>query len=251
MEMNNQEAPVEKMSAVARLGNIFMEPSRTLADVANRPTWVVPLIVSLLVGFIPYVIQPNRVDREARVRAAVERMAKFTSQDPKKLEETMLAQPETFYAKYQTILIGIPAGVAGILAVAGILLLAFLLMGSQITFKRSLAAWCWSTLPPSILGSLLAIVFLYAKDPADLNPLDPRANVISHLGFLVGEKSQPVLHSLLSSVDVFSFWSIYLLGVGYAAASMGNMTSKKATAVMIVLWVLYVMIKTGISGIFS
>lgn len=250
-ELAELEPAASPMSEMERLGGIFTQPSRTLTDVARRPTWILPLLIALGFGFLPFVLQPYRVERAARVRAMAEQASKFGEFDPKKLEEKILSRPETLFDKYRTLIIGMPVGVAGTLVLAGLLVLAFMIAGAQPTYKGALAAWCWAVLPSSVVSAVLAVLFLFMKDPADLHPLDPRANVISNPGILVGEKSQPVLYSLLSSIDVFSFWTIYMVGLGFAAASKGRITLRGSFTVIFIMWVLYVLLKTGMAGIFS
>ena len=56
-----------------------------------------------------------------------------------------------------------------------------------------------------------------------------------------------MLHSLLGSVDVFSFWSLGLFVVGFAAAA--NVSRKQSAAVILTLWFLFVLGKGGVAGL--
>jgi len=74
--------------------------------------------------------------------------------------------------------------------------------------------------------------------------------VVSNLGVLVSQKDHPAIASLLNSIDVFSFWTIFLLAVGFSAASEGRLDRKKAMTGVIALWVIYVLIKVGWKALF-
>ena len=73
--------------------------------------------------------------------------------------------------------------------------------------------------------------------------------VRSNLGFLIERKASPALQSLLESLDVFSFWSLALFVVGFAAAA--RISRKSAAGVIVALWILYVLGKAGFAAIFS
>jgi hypothetical protein len=248
----SEEQPDKPMSELSRIGGVFMEPSRTMVDVAQRPTWLLAFILGILFVTIPIAIHPTRVDQEALIKAQTKQAMRFTGgADPKQIEAAIRARSGGWWAKYGTLIMIPIGGLVVTLAIAGIMLLAFMLAGAQVCFKKSLAAFCWTGLPTSFVLSALAVIFLYAKPQEDLNPLDPMSNVLSNLSFLVNQDAQPVLSSLLGSIDIFSFWRIYLLGLAFAAASMGKSSVKKAIGVVVVLWILYIMLKLAFTGIFS
>jgi hypothetical protein len=70
----------------------------------------------------------------------------------------------------------------------------------------------------------------------------------SNLGFLVDSKSA-ALHSILSSLDVFSFWTLALLVIGFAASA--RVSRKAATGVIVAIWALLVLGKAGFAAIFG
>lgn len=96
---------------------------------------------------------------------------------------------------------------------------------------------------------LLAILFMFVRDPDTLE-LNPAKNVASNLGILVSEKAHPVLNSILGSVDLFSFWTIALLSIGFAAVSDRKLTTKKSATMVVLLWAVWVLVKAGWSALF-
>jgi hypothetical protein len=80
--------------------------------------------------------------------------------------------------------------------------------------------------------------------------MDPNAMgdlLRSNLGFLVG-RDEKVLHSLLGSIDLFSFWSLALFVIGYSAAA--KIRKGQAAGVIVTLWVVFVLGKAGLAAIF-
>jgi hypothetical protein len=55
---------------------------------------------------------------------------------------------------------------------------------------------------------------------------------------------------VLGSIDLFSFWTIVMLSIGLAAISGRKLTTKKAATGVVILWVLYVLAKSGFRMIF-
>ena len=134
-------------------------------------------------------------------------------------------------------------------ALAAIFLLGFILTGVSIPYKKTLSVSYWAMAPPSMVGMLLAISFMFVRDPDTLE-LNPMKNVASNLGLLVSEKAHPVLNSLLGSIDIFSLWAIILLSIGFAAVSNRKLTPKKSATMVIVLWGLWVLAKAGYFALF-
>jgi hypothetical protein len=243
----------QQASEVDRLASVFFEPATTFEGIAQRPTWLVPLLLTLVLTALVMFIQPRRVSQDAMVKAQVKQAQAFGASNvpPAQLEAAIRGRMDSWWAKYGNILIVIVFGGVATAAMAGILMLAYMLAGTSVSFKRSLSALCWSAVPTTIIMSLLTILFLFLKNQDDLNPLNPYENVLSNLGFLVKAESQPVLQGLLGSIDIFSFWRIYLTGIAFSAASLGGISKKNSIVVIVILWVLYVMGKAGLTGLFS
>jgi hypothetical protein len=244
---------IQPTSEVNRLTSVFFEPAAAFESIARRPTWLVPLLLTLALTALVMFIHPRRVSQDAMVKAQVKQAQAFGagSADPAMLEAAIRGRMDSWWSKYGNILIIIVFGGLATAAMAGILMLAYMLAGTSVNFKRSISALCWSALPTTFILSLLTILFLFLKNQEDLHPLNPYENVLSNLGFLAKAESQPVLQGLLGSIDIFSFWRIYLTGIAFSAASLGGVTKKNSIVVIVILWVLYVMGKAGLTGLFS
>jgi hypothetical protein len=117
---------------------------------------------------------------------------------------------------------------------------------SETTFRQSLAVMAWAHLTFYLLATVLLVLVLTLKGEWSV---DPR-NVIQASPAALVEKSavpKPV-HSLLDSLDLMSFWLIFLLSAGYAAASRRSVGS--AAAGVIGLWGIYVGLKVALSFVF-
>ena len=99
----------------------------------------------------------------------------------------------------------------------------------------------------TIFSSMLLIFFATRLDI--INPADMGDLTHSNLGLLVDRHANPVLHSLLGSVDVISIWVFVLLVIGLAAAA--NVSRKKAAILLGSLWGVLILGKVAWAAVFS
>ncbi len=233
-------APAPGDSALARIPGVFFSPVRTFEAIARRPTWLAPVVLWLLASLaITAVIMP-RLDFEKMTRERFEKSGQTVSEEQL---QSMVEQQKRFapifgYLWAVISAVGIP------LLVAVILWGAFRAFGWDTTYKQSLGVTSHGFLP-GVLGALLLMPLAARQERVDPDGLGDLLR--SNLGFLAGPDAK-VLHSLLGSIDIFSFWTIALLTVGLAAAA--KIRRGQAAAVIVVLWVLYVLGKAGFAAIF-
>jgi len=237
------------LSFAQRLVGVYAEPQKTFEDIGRRGGWLgMFLIIAVLASAMTYILQ-TRMDRETYMRKGLE-MSPFTSRMSEEQKQAIISQPQSALRQYSSVVLA-PIGVLVFyLLCAAVFLLAFVIMGGALNFKKSLCVTVWGMAPPGLVLSLLGILFMYLKDPDTLE-IDPASNVVSNLGMLVARKEHPVLSSLLSSIDIFSLWTIFLLAVGFAAASEKRLSRGKAMTGVVIVWVLAVLIKVGFKAIFS
>jgi hypothetical protein len=236
------------MGFFQRLLGVYFEPRKTYEDISRKPSWLgIWIVASILAIGMNYVLT-TRMDHETLMRKSLA-MNPLTKNLPEEQIQTIVSQPQGAFARYSQMIFA-PVGVLLVyILIAAVFLLLYVLLGANLTFKKSLAATFWGMGPPGIIGGIFAILVMYIKDPADIE-VNPIANVVSNLGLLVAEKEHPVLNSLLSSIDVFSAWTIFLLSLSFAALSGRSMTVKKAATGVLILWAVWVAIKAAYFAIF-
>ena len=227
-------------SALARITGVFFSPVRTLEAIARRPAWLAPVVLWLLASLgITAVVVP-RLDFEKMTR---ERLEKSGQTVPEERVQSMVEQQKRFAPVFGYVWAAI-SSVAIQLLVAVVLWGAFRAFGWDSTYRQALGVTSHAFLP-GVVGALLLMPLVARQsrvDPAGLGDL-----LRSNLGFLV-ERDSKVLHSLLGSIDFFSFWTIALLTIGLAAAA--KVRRGQAAAVIVTLWILYVLGKAGFAAIF-
>ena len=227
-------------SDFARLPGAILSPGRTFEAIARRPSWLLPIILWVGCSIALSAVLIPRIDYDKLIRERIEKSGRTVPED----------QVQTIVERQKRIGPIIGYALAGLapLAVAFVVALvlwgAFRAFGWEATYPQALGATTHAYLP-SILGSLLLIPLVVRQDTMDPSALGDLLR--SSLGFLV-ERDQKVLHSLLSSIDVFSFWTLALLVIGFSAAA--RVSKKSAAAVILSLWGVFVLARAGLAALF-
>jgi hypothetical protein len=241
---SNVASQVEpRTSFLQRLTNIYFEPSKAFEDVNRKPSWrLLFLLIGILSMASAHVLR-TRVDQEAFIRKALESA-------PIKMTETQIdeavARQQTPLVKYGGLIVA-PAGIfVTYLVLAGIFLLVFMLMGVSLNYNKAIAVTFWGLSPPAIIQSILTIMVLYLKDPDSIDHVS--GVLMSNPGALVAGKTHPVLATIAGSLDIFSFWAMALLALGFASISNRKLKIKQSAMGVVVIWGLYVLGKALLRG---
>ena len=224
----------EKVNPFQRIAGVFFSPAETFQSIARRPDWVVPLVLLIIISLLSGWLIASHVDADDLARQSMELNPKFASM-PVEQQNRMLHFTASMMRA--TRFIGPLFSIVGLLVIAGALLLGVRAMGGEGNFAQafSVAIYGWY---PRLLKAIIAVIVLMNRKNITIFTLqDP---VRSSLGFLADPKTKPVAFALLSSLDIFTFWSLALYVIGYSAIS--RLSRGKTAAVVITLWVLVVLL---------
>ena len=224
-----------------RIAGVLFAPAQTFQDIARRPDIIVPLLFILVIGYITAFFFIPRMDWDAVTSAQEEAIRK---QNPNMSDEDM-ARMGKFASTAGKIMgwVGPLLGVIWYVILAGVLLLAFRMMGGEGTFKQAFSTVLYSWVPMVINGVILTIV---AVARGKIDPTQMATLVKSNPAFLVDMKEQTVLFSLLSNFDIFTIWLLVLLIIGFAAVS--KFSKAKSAMIVLSLWVIFIVIKLGFAA---
>jgi len=133
------------------------------------------------------------------------------------------------------------------LALGGLLYwVAVLIFGGNIGYVRALAVWAYSSLPPAVLGTFVAIAVLLLK-PADT--VDPEHLLLTNPGAFMSSESSKVLVAFLSQFDLLRFYGMFLAALGLR--KVAKLSSGSAWTIVISLWVLGAILAVGGAALFG
>ena len=242
--------PAKPTSSVARIFGVLFSPKPTFESIVQRPTWVLPLVLIMLVSTLVIFFFRQRVGW----RGFMERQDQANSRVQKQMENMTPDQREQMLetqTKYAAIIgyVGVVLGTFVVaIVVSAVLLAAFnLIGGAKISFTTSLAIVAHSWVP-SIIGGILGILIIFLKDPSTI---DIQHLVAANAGAFLPDDAPKWQETLLSAFDLFTFWTMLLMSFGYSATNPKKISFGKALGTIVVVWLLYVIVKVGFTAAFS
>lgn len=238
------------MSTLGRFVGVFFRPKETFASIAQRPTWIAPLILLSIIGLAVTWFFAQRVGWRSYIERQIEQnpsAQKRMEQVPADQRDGAIQQQVKFWSVFSYVL-PVAGTFIGAVIVGAVLLGAFSVVGgTKVGFVRSLSIVSWAWMPLAIHG-LLGLLIMFLKDPATV---DIQNLVASNPGALLPDDAAKWLAALLTSLDVFAFWVMALMGIGYSATNPKKISFGKAFSTVVGVWLIWVLVKVGAAAVFS
>ena len=225
------------MSEAGRLFGVFFSPGKAFADIARRPRWWVPVIISAILGTVFLNAFTQRVGWESVIRPAIERLPNAQSMTPQQREQAISNAARLYqYLGYGGSAVGT---LFYVFIIAVILMFIFdTILSAGVGLKRMMAIVAYGFLP-LVVQTLLSMVVLYLKEPEDFNLQNP---LMFNVGAFLSTDKPAALRALGSSIDLFTIWIIILLAIGVSTAAR-KISFGKAMAAIVFPWALLVCLK--------
>ena len=249
MNATATQLPSAPGNSFSRIIGAFFSPKETFASIAERPTWLAPVILSCIVSFALIMVFSNRVGWAAfmqrQIDASPSASQRFAQMSPEQRQQAMALQVKISEP------IGYFFSVAGPFIFTALLAAIFLglfnlLYGAQIGFKTSMGVVAYGFLPRT-LYALVGILVVFVKDPSQV---DFRNLLASNPGALLSTANGTAawLVALATQIDFFTFWIMILLAMGFRSASPKKISFGSALAGIAGLWLLWVVAQVGIAA---
>jgi hypothetical protein len=234
------EPPTVEMSTASTLTGIFFEPGRVFEAFRSRPRFLIAGLVLLVltIGVTAAVYQ--RIDMAQYIRDKMEKSPRNANSTPEQKEMGV---------KFGKIIgaVGIPASVPiTIAAGAALYLLGVMAFGGTITYKKSLSVWVYSSLPPAVLGSIVAVLVLFLKAP---DQIDPEHLLVTNPGSFMGPDASPVVVATLGQFDLLRFYGLFLAAVGLK--KIAKLSSGSAWGVVLGFYIIRAVLAISSAAIFG
>jgi hypothetical protein len=242
--------PQAPLGPVARLIGVLFSPKTTFSDIAQRPGWVAPLVILLLISIGLSVTLAQRVDWVEVSKQQIAK-SKFASSHIDQLKED---EKETAYeqAAARTKVIRYVRGFIGwpllLLISSAVYLGAFkLLGGARTNFATAFAITTFANLPVG-LRELIAIPVTLLKDSA---AIDPENFLVSNPAAILGSDLPTWQMMPLAFLDVFGLWALLLVAVGFSASDPKKLPLGKSMGIVFGVSLAFVLFFTMLAWVFS
>ena len=232
------EAASPRMSGMQRIFGALFNPGETFAEIATRPDIVAPLVLIMVLSLASSIITVPRIDFDSVVRE------QLSQTNPDMSPEDMDRAARFGGSMGKVIAYASPLfSLLFVVVIAAVLLMEFRLFGGEGTFKQAMSVTLYSWVP-LMIAALISTIILLGRGKVSASEL--QTLVMSNPGFLVDQKENPIGFALLSSIDLFTIWSVILLTIGFSYVS--RMSRVKSAAVVISLWFLQILVKVGLAA---
>ena len=229
-----------EMSTAETLTGIFFEPARTFEALRARPRFLVAGLLIFIMTCIVTAVLYTRVDMAQFIRDRIEQSPR-AAQVSEEQKETQIRIGKTIGMVF--IPLAVPVMIA---AGAALYLLGVLAFGGSINYKKALAVWTYSWLPPSVLGTFIALLVLFLKSP---DSIVPENLVATNPAALMSPESSKILIAFLRQFDLLRFFGMFLAALGLR--KVAKISSGQAWGVVIGLWLLGLLLAVGSAAIFG
>lgn len=242
-------SPAEPQASISPLGRIvgvIFSPKATFADIARKPSWLLPVSLLAVLGAIVAVGLNQKMDWREYVSQQIEKSPRAASLSAEQKQKQI--EMGAKFAPIGTYIFGIPAPLVVVLIVAGVMLGAYNLMaGANVNYKTALAIVSHAFVP-AMLGNLLFLLVLFLKPPGTLDLDNP---VATNIAVFLPDGSAKWLEALAKNVDILAIWITILIAIGFAAANPRKLQGNKSFTIAFGVFAVYIVIRVGLAFVLS
>ena len=235
-EPKSEPTPPPEISEVGSLGTIFFEPERTFKDFRLKPRFLIAGIISALLIFA-YTYGLTLKVGEANVRTFIaQQVDKAPGADSMSAEQKARAvDMQMSINKYTRF--AIPIFVFISFFIGGLLYwLGAKAFGGTGYYLQNVAVWIYAGFPPLVLSMVANLIVMMVKSADEIDlAASQRGLLHANPGFFIDGKANPILATLVSTLDIFAIWGWILAAIGL---SVVNKISKGAAWTLVIITVL-------------
>jgi hypothetical protein len=233
-----------RINPFGRIIGVFTSPKQTFASIAERPGWVAPLLLMVVLGTAVGTLLNTKMNWGDYIRQKAEENARFSQMSEDQKDQALAGQVK-FWTNFSYV-VGIVAVPVSTLIFALIYFGAFnLFRGAEIRYGQAFAITAHAFLPTAI-SSILALIILPLKTHGDVDPENVVATSLK--AYLPDSAPKPLL-ALGSSLELFFVWCLILLAIGFSAANPKKIKPGASFGIVFGLWAVWVLAKVAWAAI--
>jgi len=210
---------------------VIVNPKPTFADIARRPTWVVPFVVLWLLSIGASALIAQKTEWRDFFERQMSKNSRF-DQMPQDQKDRIL-ESQVKYAPMFAFAFGAIGTAVFLLLVALVYWGVFnLFHGAGLGFKTSFGIVAHAFVP-----LMLAIIILLIKPRGEV---DPEHFLASSLAAFLPDDAPHWLEALGQSLELFWIWTLALVSIGFSAANPKKIKSAGAFLTVFGIWAVWV-----------
>lgn len=242
-------APESQQPAISPVGRIFgvlFSPKTTFEDIVRNPSWILPVALLALLGLVVAIAMNQRINWRENVGQQIEKSPQASQlsdeQKEKQIEAGAKFAPIAVYA------FGVPAPIILILVVALIMWGAYSVFAGVNPGYKTVLGIVSHAYVPAMIANILFVIILFLKDPSMVDLQNP---VATNVAAFFPESAPKWLEALGKNLDLFTFWTLLLMAVGFAAANPKKLKGGKSFAIAFGVFGFYLLVRVTMAYAFS
>ncbi|MBN2091432.1 YIP1 family protein [candidate division KSB1 bacterium] len=215
---------------------VFLSPTKTFQAIDQKPNFLVPLILIILVSIITaYVIMPTIMP--AQMEKQREKLVEQGMSD-EQIDQAM-ATGEKFGSIFGLIGAGFSPIIMLLIAAGLLMFICSVIMGGTTSFAKvfSIMSYSWLIY---LVGSLVKIPLILKQKTSDIH--------FSPATFWPEEQAKSFLYHFLKAFDIFAIWQYVVLAIGVAI--IYKFSNQKAGIAVGILFLIFALFGAAMSSLF-
>lgn len=235
-----------QMSGFSRMINVLFSPGKTFEDIVRKPSWALPIAVLTVLSIAVSYGLNQKVNWREFLGQQMDKSPQAAQLSPEQREQRIEAGAK--FSPYFTYAVGVAGPTLAALIFALVFWGAFSLLGGASTnFSTSfgIASHAFMT---GLVSSPLLILVIFLKQPGTIDLENPLA---SNIAAVLPDDAAKWLVALCKSFDVFTFWTLILIAIGFAATNPKKFKGSKPYMIAFGVWAAFTLVRVGWAYIFS
>jgi Yip1 domain len=241
-----QAQPQAAVSPFGRVIGVFFSPKATFEDIVRKPSWLLPVLLTTILSLgVSFAIN-QRMNWRDYISQQIEKNPRAAQMSAEQKQQQIEGGAK-FSAPF-TYAIGVCGPILAVLMIGLIMWGAYSLLGgisTNFSTAFSITAHAFLT---GLVSSPLFILILYLKPYGTTDLENP---VATNIAAVLTDDAAKWLVALCKSFDFFTFWTLILLAIGFAAVNPKKLKGAKPFTVAFGVWAVWVVCRVGWAFIFS
>lgn len=234
------------ISPFGRVLGVLFSPKSTFEDIVRKPSWLLPFAIFVVLVVAVCVCLNMRVNWRDYISQQIEKSSQASQLSAEQKEQRIESGAKI--APVFTYVFGVGLQIIIVLTIALIMWGAYSLLGGVSTNFSTAMGITTHAFMTSLVSTPLFILILFLKPYGTVDLENPLA---SNLAALLPEESAKWLVALCKSFDIFVFWILILLAIGFSAVNPKKLKGTKPFTIAFTVWAAFVVCRVGWAFIFS
>jgi hypothetical protein len=234
------------ISPFGRITGVFFSPKSTFEDIVRKPSWVLPIVLLTVLSLAVSFSINQRVNWREFMSQQIEKSPRAAQMSAEQKQQQI--EGGSKFSPVFTYGIGLLGPILGALVVGLVMWGAYSLLGGISTNFGTAFGITSHAFLTGLVSSPLFILILYLKPYGTVDLENP---IAANLAAFLPDESAKWLVALCKSFDIFTFWTLILLSIGFAAVNPKKLQGSKAYTIAFGVWAAFVACRVGWAFIFS